>query len=234
MKGHLHPLTVVMQDAVKIFEGLGFAVASGPEMDDSYHNFDALNVPKDHPARDMQDTLFVKRTPEEEVVMRTHTSNVQIHFMEELVASGGEPPFAVVVPGKVFRNESTDATHEIQFHQIDGLMVGEDISLANLKGVLLEFFKKYLGEDIDIRLRPGFFPFVEPGVEVDLKFNGKWLEVLGAGMVHPNVLKSVGIDSDKYQGFAFGIGVDRLAMMKYDIPDVRMFYNGDLRIIEQF
>jgi phenylalanyl-tRNA synthetase alpha chain len=234
MKGHLHPLTVVQQDAVKIFESLGFAVASGPEMEDSYHNFDALNIPKDHPARDMQDTLFIKKTKEKELVMRTHTSGVQIRFMEELVASGGKPPFAVVAPGKVFRNESTDTTHEIQFHQIEGLMVGEDISLANLKGVLLEFFKEFLGEDVEIRLRPGFFPFVEPGVEVDLKFKGKWLEVLGAGMVHPNVLKSVGIDPEKYQGFAFGIGVDRMAMMKYEVLDIRMFYNGDLRVVEQF
>lgn len=234
MKGHLHPLTVVMQDAVKIFGDLGFSVATGPEMEDGWHNFDALNVPKDHPARDMQDTLFIKKSADEEVVLRTHTSSVQIRFMEEFVKAGKKPPFAIVAPGKVFRNEATDATHEIQFHQIEGLMVGENISMANLKGVLLEFFKRFLGEDVEIRLRPGYFPFVEPGVEVDLKFNGKWLEVLGAGMVHPNVLKSVGIDPEKYQGFAFGMGIDRMAMMKYNVPDVRMFYSGDLRVIEQF
>lgn len=220
--GKLHPLSQVIHDCVAIFNDLGFQVASGPEIEDQWHNFDALNVPADHPARDMQDTFFIKGRPNH--VMRTHTSNVQIRFMEN-----NQPPLAIVVPGKVFRNEATDNTHEAQFHQIEGLMVGSDISLGHLKGTLLEFFKRYLGEEVEIRLRPGFFPFVEPGVEIDLKLKGKWIEVLGAGMVHPNVLKNSGIDPEKFQGFAFGMGIDRLAMMKYKIPDVRLFYNGDLR-----
>ncbi len=232
-KGSLHPLTIIMNEAVSILKDLGFSVALGPEIEDEWHNFDALNVPKDHPARDMQDTFFIKKKKEEEetLLLRTHTSNTQIRYMKELVEKGGKPPFAIVVPGKVFRNESTDSTHEMQFHQIECLMVGEGISVAHMKGVLFEFFKRFFkGEDVDIRLRPSFFPFVEPGFEIDLKRGDKWIELLGAGMVHPNVLKNVGIDQNKYQGFAFGIGLDRLMMMKYRIPDVRLSYQGDLRI----
>jgi phenylalanyl-tRNA synthetase alpha chain len=220
-EGKLHPLTLITNDVVRIFDSLGFEVATGPELEDEWHNFDALNVPKDHPARDMQDTFWIKG--EQGKVLRTHTSPVQIRYMEN-----NKPPFAIIVPGKVFRNEATDATHEAQFHQIEGLMIGEDINLSNLKGVLLEFFKQFLGEGTDIRFRPSFFPFVEPGVEVDVMFQGKWLEVLGAGMVHPNVLKNSGVDP-KYQGFAFGMGLDRLMMMKYGIPDARLSYQGDLR-----
>ena len=228
-KGSLHPLTLIMNEAVSIFKDLGFSVEVGPELEDEWHNFDALNVPKDHPARDMQDTFFIKGGREK--VLRTHTSNTQIRFMEELVKSGGNPPFAIVIPGKVFRNESTDSTHEMQFYQIEGLVIGEDISVANMKGVLLEFFKRFFaGDDIDVRLRPSFFPFVEPGFEVDLKRGEKWIELLGAGMVHPNVLENCGVDSKKYQGFAFGMGLDRLMMMKLQVPDVRLSYQGDLRI----
>ncbi len=228
-KGSLHPLTLIGNEAVLIFKDLGFSVEVGPELEDEWHNFDALNVPKDHPARDMQDTFFIKG--EAGKVLRTHTSNTQIRFMEELVKSGGKPPFAIIVPGKVFRNESTDATHEMQFHQIEGLMIGENISVADMKGVLLEFFKRFFkGDKVDIRLRPSFFPFVEPGFEIDLKRGEKWIELLGAGMVHPNVLSNCGIDPDVYQGFAFGIGLDRLMMMKLQVPDVRLSYQGDLRI----
>ena len=228
-KGSLHPLTLIMNEAVSILKDIGFSVEIGPELEDEWHNFDALNVPKDHPARDMQDTFFIK--DKEGHVLRTHTSNTQIRFMEDLIKSGGKPPFAIVVPGRVFRNESTDATHEMQFHQIEGLMIGEDISVANMKGVLLEFFKRFFeGENIDIRLRPSFFPFVEPGFEIDLKKGEKWIELLGAGMVHPNVLSNCGIDGTKYQGFAFGIGLDRLMMMKLNISDVRFSYKGDLRL----
>ena len=228
-KGKLHPLTLIMNEAVSIFKDLGFTVEVGPELEDEWHNFDALNVPKDHPARDMQDTFFLK--DKEGFVLRTHTSNIQIRYMEELVKSGDKPPFAIVVPGKVFRNESTDATHEMQFHQIEGLMISENISVANMKGVLLEFFKRFFeGENVDIRLRPSFFPFVEPGFEIDLRIGEKWIELLGAGMVHPNVLANCGIDGKVYQGFAFGIGLDRLMMMKLKIPDVRSSYKGDLRI----
>lgn len=227
-KGKEHPLSIVINDAVKIFTELGFEIAIGPELEDEWHNFDALNFPKNHPSRDMQDTFFIKNRPG--YVLRTHTSNTQIHFMEKFAQKGKKPPFAIVVPGKVFRNESTDAGHEMQFYQLEGLMIGEDINVANMKWVLLEFFKKFLGEDVEIRLRPSFFPFVEPGFEVDVKHNGKWMELLGAGMVHPNVLKNCGIDEKKYQGFAFGFGMDRLAIIKYNIPDIRLFYQGDLRL----
>ncbi len=228
-RGSLHPLTLIINKAVSIFKDFGFTVEVGPELEDEWHNFDALNIPKEHPARDMQDTFFIK--DKEGFVLRTHTSNTQIRFMENLVKSGGKPPFAIIVPGKVFRNEATDKTHEMQFSQIEGLMVGEDISVAHMKGILLEFFKKFFeGEKVDIRLRPSFFPFVEPGFEIDLKRGDKWIELLGAGMVHPNVLKNVGIDEEKYQGFAFGIGADRLMMMKLGISDVRYSYQGDLRL----
>ncbi|MFA6515202.1 MAG: phenylalanine--tRNA ligase subunit alpha [Candidatus Paceibacterota bacterium] len=228
-KGSLHPLTLIMNEAVSIFKDLGFSVELGPELEDEWHNFDALNVPKDHPARDMQDTFFIKH--KEGMVLRTHTSNTQIRFMENLVKSGGKPPFAIVSPGKVFRNESTDSGHEMQFYQIECLMIGEDISVAHMKGVLYEFFKRFFaGDNVDIRLRPSFFPFVEPGFEIDLKKGEKWFELLGAGMVHPKVLENCGIDSKKYQGFAFGVGLDRLTMMKYKIPDIRALYQGDLRL----
>lgn len=228
-KGIFHPLTLATNEAVSILRDLGFEVALGPEMEDDWHNFGALNFPDNHPARDMQDTFFIK--DREGMILRTHTSNTQIRYMENLVKSGGHPPFAIAVPGKVFRNESTDSGHEMQFYQIEGLMISEDISIAHMKGVLLEFFKRFFsGENVDVRLRPSFFPFVEPGFEIDLKKGDKWFELLGAGMVHPNVLKNCGIDSDKYQGFAFGVGLDRLTMMKFKIPDIRVLYQGDLRL----
>lgn len=228
-KGSLHPLTLATNLAVSIFRDLGFEVALGPEIEDDWHNFGALNFPDNHPSRDMQDTFFIKGR--DGIVLRTHTSNTQIRYMEEVVKSGGKPPFAIVVPGKVYRNESTDSGHEMQFHQIEGLMIGTDISVANMKGVLLEFFKRFFeGEIVDIRIRPSFFPFVEPGFEIDLKKGEKWFELLGAGMVHPNVLKNCGIDGKVYQGFAFGVGLDRLTMMKYKIPDIRVLYQGDLRL----
>jgi len=228
-KGSLHPLTLIMNEAISIFKDMGFTVEQGPELEDEWHNFDALNFPKDHPARDMQDTFFIKGKPG--MVLRTHTSNTQIRFMENIVKNGGNPPFAIIVPGKVFRNEATDANHEMQFFQIEGLVIGEDISVANMKGVLLEFFKKFFaGEDVDIRIRPSFFPFVEPGFEVDLRRGDKWMELLGAGMVHPNVLENCGIDSKKYQGFAFGMGLDRLMKMKLKMTDIRYSYQGDLRL----
>jgi phenylalanyl-tRNA synthetase alpha chain len=224
--GALHPLTLVTEEAVSILAKQGFSVALGPELEDEWHNFDALNVPKDHPARDMQDTFWIKGA--EGKVMRTHTSPVQIRYMQNHT-----PPFAIVVPGKVFRNEATDATHEMQFHQLEGLVVGENITVAHLKGTLLSFFKELFGPEADIRLRPSFFPFVEPGFEVDVKVTKdgeeKWLEVCGAGMVHPNVLTNVGYDPAKVTGFAFGMGLDRLANVKFGIPDVRLAYQGDLR-----
>ncbi|MBC8465079.1 MAG: phenylalanine--tRNA ligase subunit alpha [Parcubacteria group bacterium] len=236
---HMHPLTRVINDSTRAFVELRFEVATGPELEDGYHNFDALNVPKNHPARDMQDTFWIKGM--ENMLLRTHTSPVQARYMEN-----HEPPFAIVVPGKVFRNEATDMTHEVQFFQTEGLVVGENISLANLKWTLEHFLKKLFGDDIAIQLRPGYFPFVEPGVEIDMRCfrcggsgcpsckGSGWIEILGAGMVHPNVLRAGGIDPDVWQGFAFGIGVDRIAMLRYGIPDVRLLYSGDLRISDQF
>ncbi|GMQ95459.1 MAG: hypothetical protein BMS9Abin13_574 [Patescibacteria group bacterium] len=238
-QGHLHPLTTLIREVSGIFVSMGFEVADGPEIEDEYHNFDALNVPKDHPARDMQDTFWVKG--KEGTVLRTHTSPVQIRYMET-----HKPPFNIIVPGKVFRHEATDVMHELQFYQIEGLAVGKDISLAHLKGVLDTFLKKLFGDDIKIKLRPGYFPFVEPGVEIDMRCarckghgcssckGSGWIEVLGAGMVHPNVLNNVGVDPREWSGFAFGVGIDRLVMLKYGIPDVRMLYAGDLRLVDQF
>ena len=231
LSGSLHPLTLVQNDMVRIFSELGFTVATGPELEDEWHNFDALNVPAGHPARDMQDTFWIRG--EQGKLLRTHTSPVQIRYMENFVKSGkdlSENPIAIVVPGKTFRNEATDAGHEMQFHQIEGLLVGENISMANLKAVLLEFFKQFFGPSANIRLRPSFFPFVEPGVEVDIFYNDKWFEVLGAGIVHPKVLENVGIDSKKYTGFAFGMGIERLTMIKYGITDIRIFFHGDARL----
>ncbi len=239
-KKHIHPIIRVIQDITAVFVDMGFEVASGPEIEDGYHNFDALNVPKDHPARDMQDTFWLEPRNLDKL-LRTHTSGVQVRYMEE-----NKPPLAILVPGKVFRNEATDATHDAQFHQCEGLVVGENITLANLKGTLENFLKKLFGDDVEIRLRPGYFPFVEPGVEIDMvcfKCKGDgcpacshsgWIEILGAGMVHPNVLNNVGIDSRKYQGFAFGVGIDRIAMLKYGIDDIRLLYSGDLRLVNQF
>lgn len=242
LKGSLHPLTIVTEKMVSIFKELGFSVATGPEMEDEWHNFDALNVPAGHPARDMQDTFWLKLPegvrPTSKAgigtmhqggfLLRTHTSPVQIRYMENHDISKG--PVAIICPGKVFRNEATDATHEMQFHQMEGLLVGENISIAHLKGVLLEFFKRFVGESAEIRLRPSFFPFVEPGLEVDVKIKDKWVEVLGAGIVSPKVLRAVGYDPEKVSGFAFGMGIDRLATMRFGIPDVRLYYQGDVRL----
>ena len=238
-QGHSHPISSLIREINSIFYEMGFAFADGPEIESEHYNFDALNVPKDHPARDMQDTFFIKGS--DKAVMRTHTSPVQIRYMEQ-----HEPPFRIIVPGKVFRNEATDATHEAQFTQVEGLMVDTDVTLATLKGVLEEFFSKLLKKETGIRLRPGYFPFVEPGVEVDMqcfKCEGEgcaickktgWIEVMGAGMVHPNVLQNAGVNSKKWQGFAFGGGIERLAMLRYGIPDVRLFHSGDLRFVHQF
>lgn len=263
MKGHAHPITRIIDDITHIFVDLGFDVADGPELETEWNNFDALNVPRDHPSRDMQDTFWIKSEKETDKlgrpmghVLRTHTSSVQVRTMEKWARLSDEEkkisPLAIIVPGKVFRNEATDATHEAQFHQVEGLLVGEHITLSNMKGVLETFFSKLFGGDIKIRLRSSFFPFVEPGVEVDMgcfKCGGQgirdntpcslckqtgWIEIMGAGMVHHKVLENCGIDSKKYQGFAFGGGVDRMAMLKWGVDDIRLLYNGDLRVVNQF
>lgn len=231
-QGRLHPITLAVREIADIFGRMGFSVASGPELEDEWHNFTALAIPPEHPARDMQDTFWTKETPSR--VPRTHTSPVQIRYMEDMIARGIEPPYRIIVPGKVFRNEATDATHEAQFFQNEGLVVGEDVSLANLKGTLEQFFKEYFGDEARVRFRPSFFPFTEPSVEIDVWYEapgkeGRWLEVMGGGMVHPDVLRNAGVDPEKYQGFAFGHGIERVVMVKYGIPDVRLFHSGDTR-----
>jgi len=223
--GHLHPLTLVKRKAEEIFENMGFSVVEGPEMETEWYNFDALNIPKDHPARDLWDTLYLKNG----LLLRAHTSPVQIRYVEK-----NNPPLRIIVPGRVFRYEATDASHEVNFYQIEGLMVGRDISAANFKAIIQEFFRRFFGKPVDIRVRPSYFPFVEPGFEVDMKGEKGWLEMMGAGMVHPNVLKNAGLIPKNWQGFAFGMGMDRLAMMKYKINDIRLFYSGDLRFLKQF
>jgi phenylalanyl-tRNA synthetase alpha chain len=230
-KGHLHPITQTIREIYGIFHELGFQIAQGPELEEEFYNFDALNIPKDHPGRDMQDTFWIKDRPG--TLLTTQTSAIQIRFMQN-----NKPPFRILAPGKVFRNEATDATHEVQFFQIEGMIVDKNVSLADLKGVLEYAFKKLFGEESKIRFRPSYFPFVEPGVEVDVKWQkngeGKWLEVLGAGLVHPHVLEAGGIDSKEWQGLAFAFGLDRIVMLKYGVDDIRHFYDGDLRFVNQF
>lgn len=268
-KGHLHPITQVLRKAEEIFSSLGFNVVEGPEVETEWYNFDALNIPKDHPARDMWDTFWIKPRNDAEInaekrgkvqrnsafrvrrssalLLRTHTSPVQIRYMEK-----HQPPFRIVVPGRVFRYEATDASHEINFYHLEGLMVDKNISAANFKAIIERFFQLFFQKNITTRIRPSYFPFTEPGFEVDISCavcRGKgcsvcskrgWIEVAGAGMVHPQVFKAGGLipksvnQKTGWQGFAFGIGLDRLAMMKYKIDDVRLLYGGDLRFLRQF
>ena len=224
--GHLHPLTIVQREVQEIFQSMGFSTITGPEVETEWYNFDALNIPKDHPARDMWDTFWLKGN----LLLRTHTSPMQIRYMEK-----HQPPLKIIVPGRCFRHEATDASHEIQFYQLEGLVVDKNISAANFRAIIEEFLKRFLKVNIEIRLRPSFFPFTEPSFEIDVRRkNGKWLELMGAGMVHPNVFKAVGLNPKNWQGFAFGAGLDRLAMLKYKINDIRLFYSGDLRFLKQF
>ena len=266
-RGHLHPLTHVFFDVEDIFASLGFSVADGPEIEDEWHNFDALNIPAYHPARDMWDTFWLKpltdyrpqttakkekavaRSPlaVDRLLLRTHTSPVQVRYMEKQ-----SPPLRIIAPGKAFRHEATDAAHGFQFYQLEGLMVQERISIANFKAVIGEFFRKFFGRPVEIRLRPSFFPFVEPGFEVDLTCvicsgSGKkgketcsvckgtgWIEIMGAGMVHPKVFEAVQYDTSRWRGVAFGMGLDRLTMIKYKIDDIRLLHEGDMKFLEQF
>jgi len=220
--GTEHPLSILANQAYQAFSEMGFEIGTGPELETDWYNFYVLNFPKDHPALDMQDTFWIKEDAKH--VLRTHTTTVTARELEK-AGKEGRLPAAFISVGKVFRNEATDITHEMQFFQIDGGMVGENITLADLKGVLTNFYKKMLGPDVEIEFRPSFFPFTEPSIEVFAKFKGKWLEMMGAGMLHPNVLRNIGLDPSKVQGFAFGG-----AMIKWDIPDVRLFYQGDLRL----
>ncbi len=234
----MHPMSVTIREIAAIFGRMGFGIASGPELEDEWHNFDALNMPSSHPARDMQDTFFTLEEPRR--VPRTHCTSVTLRCLEKLAAEGGTA-MRMVNPGKVFRNEATDATHEAQFYQYDGFAVGApgEITLAHLKGVFTDFYKEYLGPEARVRFRPSYFPFVEPGVEIDVWFEapgkeGKWLEMAGAGMLHPDVLRHAGLDPEKVQGFAWGGGIERLIMVKHGVPDVRLFHSGDVRFVYGF
>ena len=233
--GTRHPLLQTLDHIKRIFMDMGFSVASGPLAETDYYNFEALNIPPDHPSRDMQDTFYLsdpEKSNGEVYLLRTHTSPVQVHTMEAM-----QPPIRIIAPGRVFRKDTPDATHSPVFHQVEGLWVDEGVSMADLKGVLLAFARALLGkDDIKARFRPSFFPFTEPSAELDVWFESKncWLEMLGCGMVDPNVFDHVGIDAEKYTGFAFGMGVERLAMMKYGIDDIRVFFDNDVRFIRQF
>jgi len=222
--GGLHPVTRTLERIEDFFTGIGFEVAEGPEIEDDFHNFEALNIPAHHPARAMQDTFYFG----DGRVLRTHTSPVQIRVMQAT-----PPPLRIIAPGRVYRCDS-DLTHTPMFHQVEGLMVGEDVTMAHLKGILNGFLRGFFESDLGVRFRPSYFPFTEPSAEVDIRGESGWLEVLGCGMVHPQVLENVGIDSERYTGFAFGMGVERLAMLRYRINDLRMFFDNDLRFLTQF
>ena len=225
--GGLHPVTLTLQRVVELFHGMGFEVADGPEIEDDFHNFQALNIPANHPARAMQDTFYVENGD----VLRTHTSPIQIRYMLDKK----EPPIRIIAPGRVYRVDS-DATHSPMFHQAEGLWVEEGVTFADLKAVFTDFIRRFFErDDLQVRFRPSFFPFTEPSAEIDIMGeNGKWLEVGGCGMVHPNVLKNVDIDPEKYTGFAFGIGLDRFAMLRYNVNDLRLFFDNDLNFLKQF
>ena len=223
--GGLHPVTRTIERIERLFGELGFAVATGPEIEDDFHNFDALNIPAHHPARSDHDTFFFNPS----LMLRTHTSGVQIRTMEQQ-----QPPLRIIAPGRVYRNDY-DMSHTPMFHQVEGLLIDEKVSFTELKGILHDFLRNYFEEDLTIRFRPSYFPFTEPSAEVDVMGkNGRWLEVLGCGMVHPSVLRSVGIDPEKYSGFAFGMGVERLTMLRYGVNDLRSFFENDLRFLKQF
>lgn len=235
--GHRHPMHIVLEDIKNIFIGMGYQIASGPEIEEDYYNFKALNIPEDHPARDEQDTFYIDKN----FVLRTSTSPTQVHVMER-----SQPPIRVIAPGRVFRSDEVDATHSPMFHQIEGLVIDENITMADLKGALAEFAKELYGEDAKVRFRPHYFPFTEPSAEVDVscfKCKGAgcnickgsgWIEILGCGMVHPKVLEMSGIDPNKYSGFAFGMGLERITMLRYGIEDLRLFYENDIRFLKQF
>ena len=239
--GSVHPLTAVLEEIVEVFTRMGYRVVEGPEIETEYYNFDALNIPADHPARKVTDSLYLDVPGRPDLLLRTETSAMQIRTMERQ-----QPPVHVIAPGRVYRHDTVDATHSPVFHQVEGLAVDEGITFADLKGTLLEFARAMFGPEQRVRLNPDFFPFVEPGAEAEVscflcggtgcrtcKGTG-WIELLGSGMVHPNVLENVGYDSERYTGFAFGIGVERVAMLRYGIPDLRLFYEGDVRFLEQF
>ncbi|MFA5667747.1 MAG: phenylalanine--tRNA ligase subunit alpha [Balneolaceae bacterium] len=234
--GSLHPLTQTLEEMKKIFYRLGFTISDGPEIEDDFHNFTALNFPPNHPARDEQDTFFVRKSSnpdEDDLVLRTHTSPVQIRLMEKQ-----KPPIRAIMPGRVYRNEAVSAKSYFLFHQVEALYIDKNVSVADLKETLITFVKLMFGNDVKYRLRPGFFPFTEPSLEMDIWWeangNGRWLEILGSGMVDPNVLIASGIDPEEYTGFAWGMGVERVAIIRHEIDDIRTFYENDIRFLEQF
>jgi len=224
--GGLHPVTRTMERIEALFRSMGFEVADGPEIETDYYNFTALNQPENHPARSMHDTFYLA---DGKHLLRTHTSPIQIRYLER-----HRPPVKIIAPGRVYRRDY-DATHSPMFHQVEGMWIDEHVTFADLKGVLKEFMRKFLErDDVQVRFRPSFFPFTEPSAEIDVSFGGGWLELGGAGMVHPNVLKNVGIEAEKFQGFAFGLGPDRLTMLRYGVNDLRLFFENDLRFLQQF
>lgn len=244
-QGHLNPLTLTLREITDSFQKMGFSLLEGPEIEAEYYNFEALNMPPGHPAREMWDTLWLRQDARSasRFLLRTHTSPMQMRYMEKHT-----PPFRIIVPGKCFRYEAVDVSHDIQFHQVEGLMVGENISLANFKAMIEEVVKDIFHDEVLVRFRPSYFPFVSPGVEVDIKLKSspsrakqkksqgysQWLEIMGAGMVHPNLFKRVGYAPQRWQGFAFGLGVERIAMIKYRIGDIRLFAAADIRFLKQF
>jgi phenylalanyl-tRNA synthetase alpha chain len=237
--GSRHPVSIVRQDVISIFNKIGFTLSEGPEIEDDQHNFTALNFPPEHPARDMQDTFFIEKNPD--IALRTHTSSVQVRVME-----GGKPPIRTLSPGRVFRNEAISSRAHCIFHQIEGLYIDKSVSFADLKETILYFAEEYFGKGTKIRLRPSYFPFTEPSAEVDIYWGLKteadhritkgtgWLEILGCGMVDPSVLKNCNIDPEEYSGFAFGMGIERMAMLKYQVKDLRLYFENDIRFLEQF
>jgi len=238
--GGLHPVSRTMERIADIFGRLGYELADGPEIEDDWHNFEALNFPPHHPARAMHDTFYVDPPDGDGArrLLRTHTSGVQVRYMQDLLAAGGEPPLRMIALGKVYRSDS-DQTHTPMFHQCEGLLVDEHASFADLKGTLAGFVRAFFERDFEMRFRPSYFPFTEPSAEVDIAWtqadgSTRWLEVLGCGMVHPNVLRAVGIDPERYTGFAFGLGVERFAMLRYGVDDLRSFFDNDLRFLRQF
>ena len=245
-RGGLHPVTRTLERIEGLFRSIGFEVADGPEIETDFHNFTALNTPEDHPARSMHDTFYLQGEdgkPAEGILLRTHTSPIQVRYMQQHVEKykylETMPEIRVIAPGRVYRVDS-DATHSPMFHQVEGLWIGENVSFADLKGVVADFLRRFFeSEDLQVRFRPSFFPFTEPSAEIDVAFmsgalKGRWLEIAGCGMVHPNVLRHVGIDPEKYIGFAFGMGPDRLTMLRYGVNDLRLFFDGDLRFLRQF
>ncbi|HEY3300683.1 MAG TPA: phenylalanine--tRNA ligase subunit alpha [Methylophilaceae bacterium] len=234
-QGGLHPVSLTLARIEELFHSIGFEVAEGPEIESDFYNFTALNIPENHPARAMHDTFYVDAADGSmNHVLRTHTSPVQVHYMQDAMKDKSGPPLKIIAPGRVYRVDS-DATHSPMFHQVEGLWVDENISFANLKGVVQDFLQRFFErDDLEVRFRPSFFPFTEPSAEMDMSWNGGWLEIGGCGMVHPEVFKHVGIDSEKYRGFAFGLGVERLTMLRYGVNDLRLFFENDLRFLKQF